>query len=67
MVEWDKENQENLENGLPTRDIMEFSPPAKMPKNSPSYLIWSIFTRSEIIYKEFDSIIKWRMTNRSFM
>ncbi|XP_023336950.1 centromere protein J isoform X3 [Eurytemora carolleeae] len=45
MVEWDKENQENLENGLPTRDIMEFSPPAKMPKNSPSYLIWSIFTR----------------------
>ena len=24
---------------------MEFSPPEKMPKNSPSYLIWSIFTR----------------------
>ena len=24
---------------------LEFSPPEKMPKNSPSYLIWSIFTK----------------------
>ena len=32
----DKENQ---------GELLEFSPPEKMPKNSPSYLIWSIFTK----------------------
>ena len=28
----------------PRRDAMDFSPP-RLPKNSPSYLIWSIFTK----------------------
>ena len=34
-------NKENREAG----ERLEFSPPEKMPKNSPSYLIWSIFTK----------------------
>lgn len=44
MADWDKENQQVS----PERrkgEVLEFSPPNKLPKNSPSYLIWSIFTR----------------------
>jgi hypothetical protein len=29
----------------PRPPLLEFSPPEKMPRNCPSYLIWSIFTR----------------------
>ena len=39
--EQDKENRKNRING----QVMEYDPPEKMPKNSPSYLIWSIFTK----------------------
>merc|ERR1711874_306496 len=39
--EQDKENRKNRING----QFLEFDPPEKMPKNSPSYLIWSIFTK----------------------
>ena len=30
----------------PRSALLEYSPPEKMPRNCPSYLIWSIFTRS---------------------
>jgi hypothetical protein len=39
--EEDKENRRQAAAG----DRLEFSPPEKMPRNSPSYLIWSIFTK----------------------
>merc|ERR1711874_81415 len=38
----EKEKEMNKEN---RGERLEFSPPEKMPKNSPSYLIWSIFTK----------------------
>ena len=57
MMEWDKENQGAGGGGggggdrknVPPGALMEFSPPSKMPKNSPSYLIWSIFTREKLV------------------
>ena len=56
MQDWDKENQGDAGNqqdrGNPP-EMMEFSPPDKMPKNSPSYLIWSIFTRRVDFYNSF--------------
>ena len=48
MMEWDKENHAGGDGNQQPRGagLLEFSPPSKMPKNSPSYLIWSIFTRN---------------------
>ena len=40
----EKEREMNKENRA-AGERLEFSPPEKMPKNSPSYLIWSIFTK----------------------
>jgi len=37
-----QQNKENRANG---QVMMEFEPPEKIPKNSASYLIWSIFTK----------------------
>jgi len=41
----EKEREMNKENRETAGERLEFSPPEKMPKNSPSYLIWSIFTK----------------------
>ena len=41
----EKEREMNKENRETGGERLEFSPPEKMPKNSPSYLIWSIFTK----------------------
>ncbi len=34
-----------VQTDAPRPPLLEFSPPEKMPRNCPSYLIWSIFTR----------------------
>ena len=45
-IQAQQDNQDRKSEDKENRgELLEFSPPEKMPKNSPSYLIWSIFTK----------------------